>query len=272
MKIIVSHDVDHLFRNDHYKDLIYPKLWVRSTIEVLKRKYGVKEYLYRNLTAFSKIRHKIPEVIEFDRSQGIPSTFFFGMANGLGMSYSLERAKPVIHYVAEQGFDVGVHGIAYSDKDKIKEEYERMKKILGRDDFGIRTHYVRFDDETFSLFNKTGYLFDTSEFDKMAGCCFKAPYKIGNMWEFPLSIMDGYLPLELDKKKVVTLALIKKAEMQGLPYLTILFHDYQFCKGYQTEKNWYIWLMKWFVENKYEFISYRNAIAELERNIAYDRE
>ena len=31
MKIIVSHDVDHLFATDHINDLIYPKLWVRET-------------------------------------------------------------------------------------------------------------------------------------------------------------------------------------------------------------------------------------------------
>ena len=92
MKVIISHDVDHLFRDDHYRDLIYPKLWVRSFLELIKRKYGVREWFYRMLTPFSKKRHHIPEIIAFDRDNGIESTFFFGMANGLGMSYSLERA------------------------------------------------------------------------------------------------------------------------------------------------------------------------------------
>lgn len=36
MKVIISHDVDHLFRDDHYRDLIYPKLWVRSSLELIK--------------------------------------------------------------------------------------------------------------------------------------------------------------------------------------------------------------------------------------------
>ena len=183
MKIIISHDVDHLFRNDHYRDLIYPKLWIRSTLELLKREYGVHEWFFRMLTPFSKKRHHIPEVIAFDRANGIESTFFFGMDNGLGMSYSVERAKPVIHYVAEQGFDVGVHGIAYNDASRIQAEYESMKNILGRGDFGIRTHYVRFDDTTFSLFAKSGYFFDTSEFDKRTGGSLKSPYKVGDMWQ-----------------------------------------------------------------------------------------
>ena len=266
MKVIISHDVDHLFRDDHYRDLIYPKLWVRSSLELIKRKYSVREWFYRMLTPFSEERHHIPDTIAFDRKNGIESTFFFGMANGLGMSYSLERAKVVIHYVLEQGFDVGVHGIAYNDEDKIKEEYERMKNILGRENFGIRTHYVRFDGTTFPLFNQSGYLFDTSEFNKTKGCCFKPPYKIGDMWEFPLVIMDGYLPLKLDKKKLSTIELIKEAEKQDLPYLTILFHDYQFCKGYATEREWYKWLIGWLKANDYQFISYKDAIVELERN------
>ena len=54
MKVIISHDVDHLFRDDHYRDLIYPKLWVRSSLELIKRKYSVREWFYRMLTPFSE--------------------------------------------------------------------------------------------------------------------------------------------------------------------------------------------------------------------------
>ena len=264
MKIIISHDVDHLFRNDHYRDLIYPKLWVRSTLEMIRRQYGIKEWFHKMLTPFHKTRHHIPEVIAFDRSNGIESTFFFGMANGLGMSYSVEAAKPVIDYVVEQGFDVGVHGISYNSKEDIELEYNRMREILGKNDFGIRTHYVRYDDITFSTFNKAGYIFDTSEFNKVLGKSLKKPYKVGDMWEFPLVMMDGYLPLQFEQKKEHTLKLIEEAEKCGIPYLTILFHDYQFCEGYATERDWYIWLIKWLVENDYEFISYRDAIIEIE--------
>lgn len=76
MKVIISHDVDHLFRDDHYRDLIYPKLWVRSSLELIKRKYSVREWFYRMLTPFSEERHHIPDTIAFDRKNGIESTFF----------------------------------------------------------------------------------------------------------------------------------------------------------------------------------------------------
>lgn len=267
MKIIVSHDVDHLFRSDHYHDLIYPKLWVRSTIEVLKREYSVKEWFYRMLTPFSKVRHHIPEVMAFDKKHGIKSTFFFGMSNGLGMSYKVEKAKDVIKYVDNNGFDVGVHGIAYNDYHEMRREHEKFSGIIGREDFGIRMHYVRFDDSTCEYLDKCDYMFDTSDFDKSVGITIKEPYKNGGLWEFPLTIMDGYLPISIDKKKKKTLEFIKKAEEANLPYLTLLFHDYQFCEGYATERDWYKWVIKWFINNGYEFISYKNAIKELEKGL-----
>lgn len=46
-------------------------------------------------------------------------------------------------------------------------------------------------------------MYDTSEFNKEK-LEIKAPYKVGDMWEFPLHIMDGYImpfgDLETGKK------------------------------------------------------------------------
>ena len=72
----------------------------------------------------------------------------------------------------------------------------------------------------------------------------------------------SYIHLDVYKRQ----ELIKEAEKQDLPYLTILFHDYQFCKGYATEREWYKWLIGWLKANDYQFISYKDAIVELERN------
>lgn len=264
MKIIVSHDVDHLFRDDHYKDFIYPKLWIRSTMEIIKGEYGFKEWLYRMCSPFKKNRHCINQLMYFDKGNGIPSTFFFGVEKGLGMSYGLDKAIDIIKCVDANGFDVGVHGIDYDDLERMKKEYDTFEKIIGRSDFGIRMHYVRFNQRTFNKMLQCGYLFDTTCFDKTSrDNCLKKPYLIGSMWEFPLNIMDGYLPKQIDEKKEETLRLIKIAEQNKLPYLTILFHDYQFCEGYRTEMEWYKWIVIYLKSNGYEFISYRDAIKEL---------
>lgn len=265
MKVIVSHDVDHMLRNEHYKDLIYPKLWMRSTIGLLKKEYGLSEWFYRMLSPFDKVRHRIYELMLYDKNNGIPSTFFFGMEKGLGMTYSIETAKNVIHDVESNGFDVGVHGIAYNTINKMMDEYKAFSEIVGYKDFGIRMHYVRFDDCTFDYLNKCGYLFDSTQFDKTnRDNCLRGPYKVGKMWEFPLNIMDGYLPKKLEEKKEETKRLVYKATKMGLPYLTILFHDYQFSKGFETEKNWYMWTVDYLISSGYKFISYKEAIKELE--------
>ena len=189
MKIIISHDVDHLFAADHmFKDLILEKLWVRSFLYLLQGKIGLKTFLYRLFLLLHNRMTRIDEVMKFDKEHGIPSVFFFGMANGLGMSYSQKRALPFIRKVIANGFDAGVHGIDYIRPDRIKKEHDDFSRLAGKDVFGIRNHYVRFQEETFSKMNEAGYLFDSTWFNKNT-LELRKPYKVGNMWEFPLHII-----------------------------------------------------------------------------------
>ena len=263
IKVIVSHDVDHLFAKDHWlRDLIYPKMWIRTTLELLKGQITRREWYLRNSSAFRNERHNLDAIMDFDEKHGIKSTFFFGMNQGLGMSYRPEEAKPVILKVSRRGFPVGVHGIEYRDIEGIKKEYKTFKKVTGLEPCGIRMHYVRFDDKTFSKLNQAGYIFDSTEFDKKNCGTRKKPYRVGNMWEFPLAIMDAYLPQEFSAAKDETLKLLEKCK--DLPYITVLFHDYQYCEDYHDMREWYRWLMEYFTKSPdYEFVSYQDAIEEL---------
>lgn len=140
-KVIVSHDVDHLFPKEHYfRDLIYPKLWVKSILKLLHHDIGLTSFAKRMASPFEERRHRIPEIIEFDREYGVPSTFFFGVSQGLGMSYFTDECVETVRYVQDNGFDVGVHGIAFDDAGTIAEEHERFLALTGLNDFGIRTH------------------------------------------------------------------------------------------------------------------------------------
>lgn len=50
-----------------------------------------------------------------------------------------------------------------------------------------------------------------------------------------------------------------------MPYCTILYHDYQYNeRTYPDEKVWYDWLLGYLQEKQYEFVSYEEAIEELE--------
>lgn len=268
MKIIISHDVDHLYASDHRtRDLIFPKLIVRSILQWLQRKIKFKTVIFRMFSIFEKRLNRIDEIMEKDKEYGIPSVFFFGMRQGLGMSYKKEEAISMIEKVKEAGFDVGVHGIAFEDKDEIQKEFEDFKGIVGNEQFGIRTHYVRFENNTFSYMDEAGYLFDSSQFNKKH-LELKKPYKIKNMWEFPLHIMDGYIMPHGNLEQGIknTMKAIKKAEEKGLPYCTVLYHDYQYNeKTYPAEKAWYDWLLNYIKAEGYECISYKKAINELEK-------
>lgn len=267
MKIIISHDVDHLYATDHLtKDLILPKLWVRSFLHLCQGKIKLSTFFYRLTVLFHNRMHRIDELMAFDQAHCIPSVFFFGMSNVLGMSYSRKKAAPVIRKVMQEGFDVGVHGVDFQSLNKILKEHQDFAGISGLNSFGIRTHYVRFDENTFSKMDQAGYLFDTSWFNKQK-LDLRVPYKVGDMWEFPLHIMDGYIcqPGRLKEGLESTFSAIRQAAEMGMPYCTILFHDSQFDDCYDPEmKQWYTQTIQWIEEQGYKFISYRDAIKELE--------
>ena len=267
INVIISHDVDHLFAKDHwFRDLIYPKMWVRTSIQLAKREITAKEWWLRNTSCFRKNRHNLDALMDFDESHGVKSTFFFGMNQGLGMSYKPEEAKPIIQKLHDRGFSTGVHGIEYQDYAGMKKEYDTFRNVMGFEPCGIRMHYVRFDDKTFEKLDSIGYPFDTTEFDKQNNGSRKDPYKVGNMWEFPLTIMDAYLPDKFEEAKKATLNLLDESMEKGLQCITILFHDNQFCDDYQDMKKWYEWLIEFFSNSKdYEFISFTEEIRTLNR-------
>ena len=208
--------------------------------------------------------HRVPEVMETDRRFGIPSTFFVGMARGLGMSYSLDAAARAVKLIQNGGFPVGVHGIAYSDGDAIRAEYERFSALcFAKTRFGVRNHYLRFRSETPELQASAGYLFDSSEYG------LKAPYCVNGLIEFPVCLMDSYL-LKLGRNdgedvQRQTLAALEKGARLGLPFFTIIFHDCYFSELFPDHQAWYLWLVQ-HLRKHYELIDFEGAVHELKAN------
>lgn len=267
MKIIISHDIDHINAWEHYKDLIIPKFIIRNTFELFTGVITLKEFLLRKKSLITNKWQNIDELIQFNKQNNIPATFFIGVNNGMYLSYPLTKATFWCKKIINSGFDVGVHGIAYSNLNKIKEEFEIFKKISQKNKFGIRMHYLRNDLKTIENLSEAGYFFDTTiHKDK------ESPYKINQIWEFPLHIMEGDIFYQgrntetksLDVIKNSTLNIVDSYAKKNIPYLTILFHDRYFDNSYAKWKEWYIWLINYFMKNNYEFISYTEAVNELE--------
>jgi len=194
------------------------------------------------------------------------------VANGLGLSYSIRNAELWIKKILANGFSVGVHGISYNNFIKIKKEYEIFKRVSRIDSFGIRMHYLRRSNKTLGFQETAGYLFDSSVYE------LKNPFRVGNMWEFPLHLMDSYLFYDksspwrnqsLEQAKQNTADRIENACNNGIRYFTILSHDREFTESFNSSKQWYIWLIGWLKDNGYKFVDYTNAITELKKD--YDR-
>ncbi len=267
MKAIVSHDIDHLTLSEHIlKDLIVPKQFVRSYIELFSGKISLTELFHRYGDLFKNKWQHIEELHDFNIKHQVPTTYFIGVNQGIGLSYTKQQASFWIHKMLELGCDVGLHGIEFENFEKINNEFGLFKDISKQQNFGTRMHYIRKNENTFSNMAKAGFKFDSSEMS------FKAPYKIGDMWEFPFQIMDGYIiekPKQWQSKNFFqsceeTKKIIDKVVDLNLPYLGIDFHDRYFSDAHKTWKDWYIWLIEYLSSQKIEFVNFKQAIKELE--------
>jgi hypothetical protein len=265
LKAIISHDIDHITPWEHTRDLILPKFLARQTLEFGSGRISFSEYR----AVFPELAHNkwqnIEELMAFDREKRIPATYFIGLNNGLGLSYSLNSAAFWSRRIIDMGFDLGVHGIHYLDLPGIQAEFQQFKQISGLDKFGIRTHYLRISSNTLELFEHAGYAFDSSIYQ------IAAPSRLEKLFEVPLHIMDGrmffekngHFSLSLSKAQEKTKQIIDKVEGLSLPYLTLLFHDRYFCPAYDKWKKWYVWVIEYLQAAGIEFTSYQYAIDEL---------
>jgi hypothetical protein len=267
VKAILSHDIDHITVTEHLlRDLIVPKFMVRTNMELALGKISFKEYVARWTDFLKNKWQNIDELITFNNVKQIPSTFFIGVKKGVGLSYSNELAAVWMEQIITRGCDLNIHGIDFKNIEVIKEERDLFQKLSGREAKGIRMHYVRTHQETLIYLNKAGYKFDTTVH------AFEDPYKVGDMWEFPFQIMDGWViengkkwqSSNLEEAKNRTKKQIEKAQKHNLKYLGVDFHDRYFSRSFNTWLEWYMWLVDYLAQNKIEFVNYHTAISELE--------
>jgi hypothetical protein len=230
---------------------------------------GVWEVKARLQDIVENKMQNIEELMSFDQGSGVPSTFLVGVTTGRYMAYSKKAAEYWIERIKNEGFDVGVHGIAFDNLKRIEEEFKCFERLSNLDTFGIRMHYLKMSENTLTFLDKTGYLFDSSSYE------LKNPYKVGKLWEFPLHIMDGYILCNekswqnknLKQAQQATMDRINLAVKNGIKYFTILFHDSYFSDSFKSWRDWYIWTVTYLKKQRMEFISFRKAIDELESEV-----
>jgi hypothetical protein len=272
MKVIISHDVDHINASDHFTDLFLPKFFIRNVLELFNKDISWSEFNKRIQCIFKNKFNNVSELIKFDRNNHVKPTFFVAVSKGLGISYDHKKAGRLLHRLMESNVPISVHGIAFSKYNEIYNEFEQFKEITGLDFCGIRMHYLRTDYNTLSYLNNAGYIFDSSVYS------LKNPYKEGDLWEFPIHLMDTFLfygnskyktkPAEILIKE--TIELINNAGDSGIEYFNVITHDFYFSDSFLKWKNWYIWLIGYLKNNGYEFINFDNAVSLLNTTIDPD--
>jgi peptidoglycan/xylan/chitin deacetylase (PgdA/CDA1 family) len=263
LQIIISHDIDHWSWFDHLtRDLFLPKHVLRTFGLAATGRIGPRTALLRCEWLWRRQQHRLDELIRFNRAHGVPATFFIGMANGLSLSYSLRTAGHIVEYLRERGCArLGVHGIAFDDLEDIERERARMQAFVGSGPLGIRMHYLRCAAGTLSHVSKAGYAYDSTTYG------LEAPYWVGDMLEFPISMMDvRFLSQgrnDLAAVKNFTLQELRRAERLGIGYFTLNFHDTHFCEAFEQHRAWYRWLIPWLAERGYAFTDFARARDEL---------
>jgi len=264
MKIIVTHDVDHLSVNEHiFNDLYIEKLILRDLIQLLTNKITITEY---NLRIKELLKNKISylkELCEFNLKNNIPANFFLASKKGRSLSYSNKQLDDALKLLKSyENTHCYLHGIKNETKEKIIEEKLIFEKHLKTKNTGIRMHYLA-KNNFFKNLSKTGYIFDSSFYE------IKNPYRVDGIVEFPITFMDVYdVPLVKYNKqnfefiKNETLKKIEYCNKIGLKYLVIDFHDRYFSKAYCNYFNWYKFLIQYLKNKKFSFTSF----SEIEMN------
>ena len=272
MKVIISHDVDHLSVREHGRDLIVPKFVARFGIESFLGYTKWREVGLAVQAIWSEHWQHIDEVMDFDEAHGVPSTFFVAVASGRKLCYSLADAREWIARIRNRGFDVGVHGIEYESLDKLRGELARFRAITSQDIVGVRFHNIGFSPSSVQLsdsdvlnLKRAGYSFSSTTFDETG------PWTSDSFWEFPIHLMDGHIfrvgrPWKnrtLEQMEESTVKRLSDAAARGVSHFSVLFHDGHFSDYFRDCREWYMWLVEFVKATGHQFCSYRQALDEL---------
>jgi hypothetical protein len=141
----------------------------------------------------------------------LPSTFYFmsGGKTKYDNRYKIDDVRSIclLQRIKEKGNEIGLHSSfnSYNDAQMLKKEKERLETILGRSVSGVRQHYLRSRipdswraQEEAGLMYATSLSFADHEGFRSGICLPYKPFdvlsgKILNIWELPITVMDGSL-------------------------------------------------------------------------------
>jgi hypothetical protein len=260
--VCLTHDVDHLRVRYHMCDhtmfgFLYRAL-VGSIVNFCRGRRSLRQVATNWKAAFSlplvfaglakDFWDQLDQYLDLERDLG--STFFVIPTKGNpGVDpHGRARAKRASRYaLADIGDDlkkllsanreIAIHGIdAWRDSSKGVDERERIQKVTGTTQTGVRMHWLYFDSQAPPTIEKAGFSYDsTVGYNETIGYragttqVFKH-FGVNHLLELPLHIMDtalfypSYMDLSNEEAGAAMLALIENAARFG-GVLTINWHN-----------------------------------------------
>ena len=207
--IILSHDCDLLRGNDVWTQMVRCLRVVQPVFHARLPRPGNLWWMARNVVTPQRYYFdNVTGMIDLEWQCGFTSAFYllnggkgrFGARSGSGMLPEVVRAVP-------GDWDIGIHYNynTYLNRERFKAQLDSLAAIAPRSCTAGRAHYLRFDAERSLPFlesfglrcdESAGYP-DRIGYRCGVGGCFQAldttADKPLNIWEIPLTIMDGTL-------------------------------------------------------------------------------
>lgn len=258
----LTHDVDHpsirQHKCDHTMFGFIHRALIGCLIDVLRGRVPARNLL-KNWAAVAAL----PFVhlglakdfwLDFDKytmlENGVSSSFFVipfkGRPGRLGdnsaprhrsASYGASKIVGQIQKLMTAGCEIGLHGIdAWQDSASAREELEQIRSLTGKQEIGVRMHWLYFDEKSPAILESAGIDYDstvgynaTVGFRTGTAQAYK-PLEATRLLELPLHVMDtalffpGYLNLAASDAWIVVCELIESVSQCG-GCLTVNWHD-----------------------------------------------
>jgi hypothetical protein len=170
--------------------------------------------------------------------KGRPGESQHGTApSGRAARYGAADISDQIRSLTSAGCEIGLHGIeAWADSSRASNELEEIRKITGKQEIGVRMHWLYFDEQSPVTLERAGASYDsTVGYNETIG--YRAgtlqaykPLGTSHLIELPMHVMDtalffpGYLNLSADEAQERVGHLIDNAIQFG-GSLTVNWHD-----------------------------------------------
>jgi len=217
--------------------------------------------------------------------KGLPSSFFFitfqdfaGDTRGSrapsrrGAKYAAAGVADQIDQLMRSGCEIGLHGVnAWIDSSRGRHELDEIRRITGKEEIGVRMHWLYFDQDSPAALEGAGASYDsTVGYNETVG--YRAgttqvykPLEAARLLELPLHIMDtallfpSYLHCSDEKASLRISRIVDNASQFG-GTVTVNWHD----RSLASERLWgdcYVRLLDQFREKRAWFATASDAVS-----------